>query len=69
MNADHGKAKTIFLQAAEIASTEARQAYLAPECGHDEALRGEVEELLSHHQQMGSFLEAESRGPAKAVPK
>jgi hypothetical protein len=60
MNADHGKAKTIFLQAAEIASTEAR---------HDEALRGEVEELLSHHQQMGSFLEAESRGPAKAVPK
>ena len=64
MNADQGKAKTIFLQAVEIASTEERLAYLARECGDDEVLRREVEELLLHHQQMGSFLEAESRGPA-----
>ena len=60
MNADQGKAKTIFLQAVEIASTEERLAYLARECGDDEVLRREVEELLLHHQQMGSFLEAAS---------
>jgi eukaryotic-like serine/threonine-protein kinase len=64
MNADQGKAKTIFLQAVEIASTEERLAYVARECGHDEVLRREVEDLLLHHQEMGSFLEAESRGPA-----
>jgi WD40 repeat protein/serine/threonine protein kinase len=64
MIAEQGKAKTIFLQAAEIASANERQAFIASACGTDETLRREVEELLGHHQQLGSFLES----PAACLP-
>src|SRR5439155_25238652 len=58
MIAEQGKAKTIFLQAAEIAAADQRQAFIASACGTDEALRREVEELLRHQQELGSFLES-----------
>lgn len=48
------RAKTIFLNAVEIASCEARHAYLSAECGHDQSLRSEVEELLQHHEQIAA---------------
>ncbi len=57
MNAQQSKAKSVFLNAVEIASTAERQAYVETECGGDEAIRREVEELLQHHQQLGSFLD------------
>ena len=66
MNDDHGKAKTIFLRAAEIAAVDERQAYLAAACGDDDALRSEVEDLLRHQQRLGSFLEVAPGGPATA---
>jgi serine/threonine protein kinase/tetratricopeptide (TPR) repeat protein len=62
MNADPGKAKSIFLEALDLAAEEERRAYLAAACGGDEALRREVEELLRHEQELGSFLEASPGG-------
>src|SRR5437763_15115956 len=64
MNDDHGKAKPIFLRAAEIAAVDERQAYLAAACGGDDALRSEVEDLLGHQERLGSFLEPAPCGPA-----
>src|SRR5262245_20567429 len=58
MNAQQNKAKTIFLNALEIPSPAQRQEYLVAECGADEALRREVEDLLRHFEGIGSFLEA-----------
>ncbi len=58
MNAQQDKAKSVFLNAVDIASTADRQTYVETECSGDEALRGEVEELLRHHQQLGSFLDS-----------
>src|SRR5438046_6433424 len=67
MNDDQGKAKTIFLRAAEIAAGDERQAYLAAACGDDDALRSEVEDLLRHQERLGSFLEAAPGDPATAA--
>src|SRR3954447_13328878 len=64
MNDDHGRAKTIFLRAAEIAAADERRAYLEAACGGDDALRGEVEDLLRHQERLGSFLESAPGGPA-----
>ena len=50
------KAKSIFLDAAEIASDEERGAYVRDQVDGDEELRHEVESLLRHHGQLGSFL-------------
>lgn len=47
-------AKTIFLDALEIASPEARQRFLDKMCGIDASLRAEVEELLRFHEQIPS---------------
>jgi eukaryotic-like serine/threonine-protein kinase len=56
---DHSStAKSIFLNALEISSAEARQTYIAAQCGGDESLGGEVEALLRQHGELGSFLEA-----------
>ena len=56
----HPTAKTIFLDALEIASAEARQAYLAVHCASDDRLRGEVQELLRHHEQIAPFPDSAS---------
>ena len=52
------RAKEIFLDALEIGSAEGRRALLDRACGDDAALRGEVEGLLAHHPQLGSFLDS-----------
>src|SRR5437867_12064332 len=64
MNADQNRAKSIFLTAAEISSSAEREAYLAAQCGGDEPLRREVEDLLQHHAQAQAFLES----PAANLP-
>jgi non-specific serine/threonine protein kinase/serine/threonine-protein kinase len=51
------QARDLFLRVLELASPEARAAYLEGACQHDAALRARVEALLRNHQQ-DSFLEA-----------
>src|SRR5437867_1446394 len=63
MNADQNRAKSIFLTAAEISSSAEREAYLAAQCGGDEPLRREVEDLLQHHAQAQAFLESPAAVP------
>jgi serine/threonine protein kinase len=58
------QAKSIFLKAIECPPAE-REACVTAACGDDAALRREVEELLSHHPQVGKFLE---RPAAEATP-
>jgi signal transduction histidine kinase len=53
-------AKTIFLNALEIASPGTRRAYVVSQCGPDQALRAEVEELLHHHERIAPLLESAS---------
>ncbi len=50
-------AKSIFLDALEIASDQERLAYLDRRCGSDHQLRSEVETLLRHEQRLGDYLE------------
>jgi serine/threonine protein kinase/tetratricopeptide (TPR) repeat protein len=50
-------AKSIFLDAVEIASEPERLAYLDRRCGSDHNLRSEVETLLRHQRQLGDYLE------------
>src|SRR5437667_9852619 len=64
MNADQNRAKSIFLNAAEITARADQEAYLTAQCGDDEALRHEVAELLAHHAQARAFLES----PASNFP-
>ncbi len=50
-------AKSIFLDALEIASDQERLAYLDRRCGSDHQLRSEVETLLRHEQRLGDYLD------------
>jgi serine/threonine protein kinase/WD40 repeat protein len=50
-------AKSIFLDALEIASEPERLAYVSRRCGPDQNLRSEVETLLRHQGQIGDYLE------------
>src|SRR4029079_7315884 len=67
MTTDPNRAKSIFLNAAEIASPDQRDAYLGDECQGDEALRREVEDLLRHHEPARAFLEPPERQPAATI--
>jgi serine/threonine protein kinase len=58
MNPNPTTAKSIFLNAVEIADVDDRQAFVDAQCHADDALRSEVERLLQHHQSQGSFLES-----------
>ncbi len=53
-----GRAKTIFDQAVEIASSEERAAYLDRACGGDPELRRKVDTLIRALAEAGDFLEA-----------
>jgi eukaryotic-like serine/threonine-protein kinase len=59
------KAKSIFLDAAEMISEEERRAYVDAKCGDNEELRREVQSLLRHHAQLGTFL---STAPIEVAP-
>ncbi|MBL8821932.1 MAG: serine/threonine protein kinase [Planctomycetia bacterium] len=52
------KAKDIFLAALDVKSPAEKQAYLDSACADDQALRLEVEEMLVHHEKLGSFLQS-----------
>jgi serine/threonine protein kinase len=54
MSENQEKAKSIFLNAAELASSAERSAYVAAQCGGDEALLREVDDLLRHQAEMAS---------------
>jgi serine/threonine protein kinase/tetratricopeptide (TPR) repeat protein len=58
VDAEHNRAKSIFLSAADMACAAQREAFLGAQCGGDAALRREVEELLQHQPQARAFLEA-----------
>jgi serine/threonine protein kinase/WD40 repeat protein len=64
MNNLESRAKAIFLGALEIDAEQARLAFLDEQCAADGPLRAEVEELLRHHQQVGTFLQAPALEPA-----
>jgi tetratricopeptide (TPR) repeat protein len=67
MNVQQDKAKSIFVNALEIASAPARRAYVEAQCGTDEALRREVQDLLQCHERMGAFLNPPTPAPAATV--
>jgi serine/threonine protein kinase/tetratricopeptide (TPR) repeat protein len=67
MSAPEDRAKSIFLNAVEIGPAEERRAYLEAQCGADQALRREVEDLLRYHGVVGAFLEAPLACPAAAA--
>src|SRR3954470_7982267 len=50
--------KTLFLEAAEMASPTERAAYLERSCGDDQQLRAAVEALLLSHQRSQGMLDA-----------
>jgi hypothetical protein len=49
--------ESIFAQALEIPSASGRAAFLDRACGHNPALRAEVEALLRAHEQSGDLLD------------
>ena len=51
------QAQSLFLNALELASQSERDAYLNAECGGDDDLRAEVEQLLDHAVRLGQFLD------------
>ncbi|MGI8978125.1 MAG: protein kinase domain-containing protein [Pirellulaceae bacterium] len=57
--------KTIFLEAAEIASPIERDAFLVRSCGDDRQLRAAVEALLLSHQRSQGVLDATSAPPTE----
>ena len=61
------KVKSLFLSALEIESAEAREAFLAEQCGNDQQLQGQVLSLLDHEQQLNSFLEPDTAMPTLAM--
>ncbi|HKD36896.1 MAG TPA: serine/threonine-protein kinase, partial [Pirellulales bacterium] len=61
------KLKSVFLNALELPSPEARRAYVLAQCGDDASLGAEVESLLREHRDLGSFLDSPAVGPTCAV--
>src|SRR5436190_2212847 len=60
-------AKSIFLEAVELAGPEERRRYLDAHCGHDPKLREHVEALLCPHSASRDFLESPPDAVALAV--
>src|SRR5215472_2317872 len=56
--------ESIFAQALDITAPEERAAFLDRACGHNSALRAEVEALLRAHERSGDLLDL----PEKAQP-
>src|SRR5882724_2901144 len=68
MKSQSGNAKSIFLNAAELATAEQRRAYVAEQCGDDQLLRQEVEQLLLHSEKDEAFLKDGPAEPAVTAP-
>jgi hypothetical protein len=63
MPVQQDKVKSLFLSVLDIPSAEARETFLSEQCGDDDGLRKQVLELLSHQQQLNSFLEPDEMSP------
>ena len=63
MNSLTDRAKEIFLDALELGPADDRGAFIDRACGADAALRGEVENLLACHAQVGTFLASTAPEP------
>lgn len=61
------RTKRLFQQALEIAEPANRLAFLHQQCGHDQALRDEVEALLDAHDTSPGFLEQPAIEEAASV--
>src|SRR6516164_5346860 len=61
------RAKEIFLDALDIAAPAERRAFLDRSCAAGTSLRLEVEGLLAHHPQLGSFLASRPVDPEATV--
>ena len=60
--------ESIFAQALEITSAAERAAFLDRACGHDQALRTEVEALLRAQERSGDLLDLPENVPATTEP-
>ena len=67
MSSDPTRAKSIFLNAADRPAGPEREAFLAEACATDTELRREVDELLVHFEQVGSFLDSPAAPTAAAA--
>src|SRR5262249_62316436 len=67
MNNEAPDIDSIFGEALECESTEARAAYLDQACGGDAELRRRVEKLLDAHARAGHFLESLPPNPGATV--
>src|SRR6516164_1380151 len=56
------KLKSVFLNALDLPSPDARRAYVLAQCGDDASFAAEVEGLLRDHRELGSFLESPLAG-------
>jgi len=59
---EHDRVETLFQQAADL-PVDQRAAFLDAKCGDDQALREQVEQLLSHFDEDDSFLERPAYEP------
>ena len=59
--------REIFAAALQKPTGAERTAYLNEACGHDDALRQQVEILLREHAQLCSFLESPAAAPAATM--
>jgi serine/threonine protein kinase/WD40 repeat protein len=62
MDTDKRGAESIFLEAVEKPTAEARSDYLDSACGADAELRQRIERLLAAHPKVSSFLESPAPG-------
>jgi serine/threonine protein kinase len=65
MNTSTPSVETILAEAVEIVAPVERQAFVERACGGDSALQSQVERLIAHHFEAGSFLER----PAAVDPR
>jgi len=56
MNKSQATAENVFAHAIALPPGQARDQWVAEQCGDDPALQGEVESLLQAHEQAGDFL-------------
>ncbi len=68
MAVDAGRAKSLFLNASDLADPAERAAYLERECGGDAELRQRVEALLAAHYGGGPSVEGDAGGMSGPAP-
>ncbi len=67
MSVDTERAKSVFLEASDIASPTERAAYLERTCAGDAELRTRIETLLATHDRAGRFLDPDVTGASESA--